>query len=142
MHRCRVARTENAPKGRVSPRCFAASNCSTRQAGTTLEIGDLLCVIGHEHNLPALGKLFNQPPTRGLDLRASSVTSCLKATPIWSAVSALYGLKLDGIDPNLPLSSFIAQKVGGAHVVGGQVEWNNTIWTVAVMDGNKIAKVG
>ena len=42
----------------------------------------------------------------------------------------------------MPLSSFIAQKVGGAPVVGDQVEWNNTIWTVAVMDGNKIAKVG
>ena len=27
-------------------------------------------------------------------------------------------------------------------VVGDQVEWNNTIWTVAVMEGNKIAKVG
>ncbi|MQT72083.1 K+/H+ antiporter, partial [Pseudomonas sp. FSL R10-0071] len=58
------------------------------------------------------------------------------------AVSALYGLKLDGISPDTPLSSFTAQKVGGAPVVGDQVEWNNTIWTVAVMDGNKIGKVG
>jgi len=42
----------------------------------------------------------------------------------------------------MPLSSFITQKVGGAPIVGDQVEWNNTIWTVAVMDGNKIGKVG
>lgn len=27
-------------------------------------------------------------------------------------------------------------------MVGDQVEWNNTIWTVAVMEGNKISKVG
>jgi cell volume regulation protein A len=89
----------------------------------------------------ASGKLFSQPPTRGLDLRFFG-DFVLEGDAHLGAVSALYGLKLDGIDPNLPLSSFIAQKVGGAPVVGDQVEWNNTIWTVAVMDGNKIAKVG
>jgi cell volume regulation protein A len=51
-------------------------------------------------------------------------------------------LKLDGIDPDMTLGRFIAQKVGGAPVVGDQVDWNNTLWTVAVMDGNKIGKVG
>jgi cell volume regulation protein A len=58
------------------------------------------------------------------------------------AVAALYGLKVEGIDPNMSLGHFIAQKVGGAPVVGDQVEWNNTLWTVAVMEGNKIGKVG
>jgi cell volume regulation protein A len=51
-------------------------------------------------------------------------------------------LKVEGIDPEMSLGKFIAQKVGGAPVVGDQVEWNNTIWTVAVMDGNRIGKVG
>jgi cell volume regulation protein A len=59
-----------------------------------------------------------------------------------AAVAALYGLKVEGIDPDMSLARFIAQKVGGAPVVGDQVEWNNTIWTVAVMEGNKIGKVG
>ncbi|MNT47928.1 K(+)/H(+) antiporter NhaP2 [compost metagenome] len=54
----------------------------------------------------------------------------------------MYGLQLDGQDPHMPLSRFIAQKVGGAPVVGDQIEWNNTLWTVAVMEGNKILKVG
>ncbi|MBP3858857.1 MAG: potassium/proton antiporter, partial [Pseudomonas sp.] len=108
---------------------------------TTLEVGDLLCVIGHEHDLPALGKLFSQPPSRGLDLRFFG-DFVLEGDAQLGAVAALYGLKLDGIDPNTSLSSFIAHKVGGAPVVGDQVEWNNTIWTVAMMEGNKIAKVG
>jgi len=101
----------------------------------------LLCVIGHEHNLPALGKLFSQAPQRGLDLRFFG-DFVLEGDAQLGAVSALYGLKLEGIDPDMPLSSFITQKVGGAPIVGDQVEWNNTIWTVAVMDGNKIGKVG
>ncbi|MCY1444708.1 K(+)/H(+) antiporter NhaP2 [compost metagenome] len=54
----------------------------------------------------------------------------------------MYGLQLDGQDPHTPLSRFIAQKVGGAPVVGDQIEWNSTLWTVAVMEGNKILKVG
>ncbi|MGB8974940.1 MAG: transporter associated domain-containing protein, partial [Pseudomonas capeferrum] len=58
------------------------------------------------------------------------------------AVAALYGLKLDGLDAKMPLAQFIRQKVGGAPVVGDQVEWHGTIWTVATMDGNNVQKVG
>jgi len=129
------------PEGTRIAALFRGQQLLHPSGSTPLEIGDLLCVIGHEHNLPALGKLFSQPPTRGLDLRFFG-DFVLEGDAHLGAVSALYGLKLDGIAPNLPLSSFIAQKVGGAPVVGDQVEWNNTIWTVAVMDGNKIAKVG
>jgi cell volume regulation protein A len=129
------------PEGTRIAALFRDQKLLHPSGSTTLEIGDLLCVIGHEHNLPALGKLFSQPPSRGLDLRFFG-DFVLEGDAQLGAVSALYGLKLDGIDPNIPLSSFIAHKVGGAPVVGDQVEWNNTIWTVAVMEGNKIAKVG
>ena len=101
----------------------------------------MLCVIGHEHNLPALGKLFSQAPQRGLDLRFFG-DFVLEGDAELGAVAALYGLKLDGLDVKMPLAQFIRQKVGGAPVVGDQVEWHGTIWTVATMDGNKIQKVG
>ncbi len=98
-------------------------------------------MIGHEHDLPALGKLFSQAPQRGLDLRFFG-DFVLEGDARLGEVAALYGLKLDGIDPNMPLSQFIVQKNRGEPVVGDQIEWNGTIWTVAVMDGNKIQKVG
>ncbi|WP_439886512.1 potassium/proton antiporter [Pseudomonas sp. MBLB4123] len=108
---------------------------------TTLEAGDLLCVIGHEHDLPALGKLFSQAPQRGQDLRFFG-DFVLEGDAELSAVAALYGLKLDGLDGRQPLGRFIAHEIGGEPVIGDQVEWQGLTWTVAAMEGNKIRKVG
>ncbi|MGH8353911.1 MAG: potassium/proton antiporter, partial [Pseudomonas sp.] len=108
---------------------------------TRLEAGDLLCVVGHEHDLPALGKLFSQAPKRGQDLRFFG-DFVLEGDAELRAVAALYGLKLDEVDGSQPLGRFIAHEIGGEPVIGDQVEWNGLTWTVAAMDGNKIRKVG
>lgn len=108
---------------------------------TVLEAGDMLCVIGHEHDLPALGKLFSQAPQRGLDLRFFG-DFVLEGDAQLGAIAALYGLSTEGLDSSLQLGRFIAQQVGGGAVVGDQVEWQGLTWTVAEMDGNKIRKVG
>ena len=108
---------------------------------TTLKAGDLLCVIGHEHDLPALGKLFSQAPQRGLDLRFFG-DFVLEGDAELRAVAALYGLKLGDLDGSQPLGRFIAREIGGEPVVGDQVEWNGLTWTVALMEGHKIRKVG
>jgi cell volume regulation protein A len=129
------------PDGTRIAALFRGQQLLHPSGSTVLEVDDLLCVIGHEHDLPALGKLFSQAPQRGLDLRFFG-DFVLEGDAQLAAVAALYGLKLDGIDPDMTLGRFIAQKVGGAPVVGDQVDWNNTLWTVAVMDGNKIGKVG
>lgn len=129
------------PEGTRIAALFRGEQLLHPSGSTVLEVGDMLCVIGHEHNLPALGKLFSQAPQRGLDLRFFG-DFVLEGDAELGAVAALYGLKLDGLDAKMPLAQFIRQKVGGAPVVGDQVEWHGTIWTVATMDGNKIQKVG
>jgi cell volume regulation protein A len=108
---------------------------------TTLEAGDLLCVIGHEHDLTALGKLFSQAPQRGQDLRFFG-DFVLEGDAELSAVAALYGLKLDGINGQQSLGRFITHEIGGEPVIGDQVDWQGLTWTVAAMEGNKIRKVG
>ncbi|TBV08570.1 potassium/proton antiporter [Phytopseudomonas dryadis] len=108
---------------------------------TTLEAGDMLCVIGHEHNLPALGKLFSQAPQRGQDLRFFG-DFVLEGDAQLGAIAALYGLSTEALDSTLHLGRFIAQQIGGGPVVGDQVEWQGLTWTVAEMEGNKIRKVG
>ena len=129
------------PEGTRIAALFRGEQLLHPSGSTVLDVGDMLCVIGHEHNLPALGKLFSQAPQRGLDLRFFG-DFVLEGDAELGAVAALYGLKLDGLDAKMPLAQFIRQKVGGAPVVGDQVEWHGTIWTVATMDGNNVQKVG
>lgn len=108
---------------------------------TRLESGDTLCVIGHEKDLPALGKLFSQPPKRGQDLRFFG-DFVLEADAELGPVAALYGLQLGGLDGSQALGDFVAAQIGGEPVVGDQVEWSGGTWTVALMDGKRIRKIG
>ncbi len=129
------------PEGTRIAALFRNQELLHPSGSTTLEAGDMLCVVGHEHDLPALGKLFSQAPKRGLDLRFFG-DFVLEGDAELRAVAALYGLKLGDIDGNLSLGRFIANEIGGEPVVGDQVEWNALTWTVAAMEGNKIRKVG
>jgi cell volume regulation protein A len=129
------------PQGTRIAALFRHEQLLHPSGSTVLEVGDILCVIGHEHDLPSLGKLFSQAPQRGLDLRFFG-DFVLEGDAELGAVAALYGLKLEGEDPQTSLGRFISSRVGGAPVVGDQVEWNSTLWTIAAMDANRIAKVG
>ncbi|GAC1030005.1 potassium/proton antiporter [Pseudomonas sp. No.21] len=129
------------PEGTRIAALFRGTELLHPSGSTVLEAGDILCVIGHEHDLPALGKLFSQAPQRGLDLRFFG-DFVLEGDAQLSAVASLYGLKLEDIDGSQPLGRFIAHEIGGEPIVGDQVEWNGLTWTVALMEGNKVRKVG
>ncbi|WP_375740490.1 potassium/proton antiporter [Pseudomonas boanensis] len=129
------------PEGTRIAALFRGRELLHPSGSTTLEAGDILCVVGHEHDLPALGKLFSQAPQRGLDLRFFG-DFVLEGDAQLSAVASLYGLKLGDLDGSQALGRFIAHEIGGEPVVGDQVEWNGLTWTVALMEGNKVRKVG
>jgi len=129
------------PEGTRIAALFRGHELLHPSGSTTLEAGDLLCVVGHEHDLPALGKLFSQAPKRGLDLRFFG-DFVLEGDAELSAVATLYGLKLKEVDGSQALGRFIAHEIGGEPVIGDQVEWNGLTWTVAAMEGNKVRKVG
>ncbi len=131
----------NMPTGTHVAALFRGRELLHPSGSTILDASDILCVVGHAQDLSALGKLFSQAPSRGKDLRFFG-DFVLEGDAQLAAVAALYGLKLGEIDGNLPLSRFMSLKIGGEPVVGDQVEWNHLTWTVALMQGNKIAKVG
>ncbi|MDG1582616.1 potassium/proton antiporter [Pseudomonas sp. GOM6] len=129
------------PEGTRVAALFRGEELLHPSGSTTLQEADILCVIGHEHDLPALGKLFSQAPQRGKDLRFFG-DFVLEGDAELAAIATLYGLKLGDEDGNQPLGRFIAHEIGGEPVVGDQVEWNGLTWTVALMEGNKVRKVG
>lgn len=129
------------PEGTRIAALFRGRELLHPSGSTVLAAEDVLCVIGHERDLPALGKLFSQAPQRVQDLRFFG-DFVLEGDAELAAVAALYGLPLTGQDAGLSLAAFMLQKIGGQPVVGDQVHWNGLTWTVAQMDGSRVTKVG
>lgn len=129
------------PPGTRIAALFRGKNLLHPSGSTRLQVDDILCVIGHDEDLPALGRLFSQAPKRGQDLRFFG-DFILEADAQLSAITALYGLKLGDVDGNQTIGDFMAEQVNGNPVVGDQIEWNGLTWTVAAMEAGEVRKVG
>jgi cell volume regulation protein A len=108
---------------------------------TRLMAGDILCVIGHEHDLPALGKLFSEAPKRTLDLSFFG-DFIIQGDAELGDLAMLYSLDMSEIGEHKTLGELIAHMVGGKPVVGDHAEWSGMLWTIAEVDGNNVRKIG
>ncbi|WP_323814861.1 potassium/proton antiporter [Cellvibrio sp. NN19] len=108
---------------------------------TRLMAGDILCVIGHEYDLPALGKLFSEAPKRTLDLSFFG-DFIIQGDAELGDLAMLYALDMKGYEEHKTLGDLITRMVGGKPVVGDQSEWSGMVWTIAEVEGNRVRKIG
>ena len=129
------------PAGTRIAALFRKNQLLHPSGSTRLKADDILCVIGHEENLPALGRLFSKAPQRGLDMRFFG-DFVLEGNAHLGAVADVYGLQLGDLNPQLTMAEFITEAVGGEAVLGDHIEWQGLTWAVALMEANKVSKVG
>lgn len=108
---------------------------------TTLMAGDILCVIGHDYDLPSLGKLFSEAPKRTLDVSFFG-DFIIQGDAELRDLAMLYRLDMKGYESHVTLGELITEMVGGKPVVGDKSEWSGMLWTIAEVDGNSVRKVG
>lgn len=129
------------PEGTRVAALFRGRELLHPSGSTRLMADDILCIVGHEHDLPALGKLFSQAPTSGNDTWFFG-DFILDANARLMDLAPVYGLSLQDCNGELPIGEFFSQRMGGKPVVGDQMHWQGFVWTVAAMDHGKILKMG
>ena len=108
---------------------------------TRLMTGDVLCVLGHDEDLPALGRLFSVPPKRSLDVHFFG-DFIIQGDAELADLAMLYSLDRKGLEQYKTIGELLTYLVGGLPVVGDHAEWSNISWTVAEVEGNSIRKIG
>lgn len=129
------------PEGTRIAALFRGHELLHPTGSTRLLADDILCIVGHEHDLPALGKLFSQAPSRGMDDWFFG-DFILDAAARIADLVPVYGLQPDPSVLDLTIGEFLQRRMGGKPVLGDQLEWQGFVWTVAAMDEGAIKRVG
>ncbi len=129
------------PNTRIS--ALFRNNVLLHPSGSTmLQKDDILCVIGREQDLPALGAMFSHKLDVAREHRFFG-DFVLDATTRLAQVSAIYGLDLpEDCHEEQSLADMVSDKLGGTPVVGDSVEWLDIIWTIAEKEQQQITRVG
>lgn len=97
------------PPNTRSAALFRGKELLHASGSTRLRERDILCVIGHQHDLPVLGKLFSQAPAITFDERFFG-DFILQSDACLSDISQVYGLNLqDNVNDQQTLEQFIIQ---------------------------------
>ncbi|WP_445157719.1 potassium/proton antiporter [Halomonas sp. E14] len=129
------------PSGAVISALFREHAMLHPKGSTRLKVGDVICVIGRSHDLPALNRLFSGNAKLKQE-RAFFGTFTFDGDALMRDIAAVYGLTLSPGESEMTLAEFVSLRVGGHPVVGDDVDWHGIHWVVSAMEGNRITRVG
>lgn len=107
---------------------------------TRLEAFDILCIVGHEEDLPVLGHMFSDPPKRGLDLTffgdflidgKAHIADLANFYPIDASQTTAQTVE-----------ELCKRKLGASLVVGDTFRWQDIVWTIAEIEEGQVTRVG
>ncbi len=107
---------------------------------TRLQARDILCIIGHDHDLPVLGRMFSESPARNQDLSFFG-DFLIDGSARLADLAMFYPIpaSVEGFDT---IGELLTQRLGGKPVVGDSCEWSGMRWNIAETDGASIARIG
>ncbi|HBN14189.1 MAG: potassium/proton antiporter [Gammaproteobacteria bacterium] len=137
----RELRKLRMPEGTRIAALFRGRELLHPTGSTRLLADDILCIVGHEHDLPALGKLFSEAPARGMDDWFFG-DFILDAAARLADLAPVYGLHPGTDISEQTIGEYLNRRMGGKPVLGDQLEWQGFVWTIAAMDEGQIKRVG
>ena len=129
------------PSGALISALFRRGMMIHTKGSTRLEMGDVVCVLGKNEDLPALNRLFNGEKVLKQEQDFFGAFT-INGDAVLSDVAKAYGLSVTPGDGDITLGEFIATRVGGHPVVGDDVSWHGIHWVVTEVKGDKVLKVG
>lgn len=129
------------PSGALISALFRERDMLHPKGSTRLQLDDIVCVIGRNHDLPALNKLFSGEK-RLKKAQEFFGPFVIDAEARMADIAKAYGLSVTPGEGDVSLGDFISKRVGGHPVVGDDVSWHGIHWVVSEVAGDKVLKVG
>lgn len=110
---------------------------------TRLELNDVLCVMGHARDLPALSRLFSiSTAHQHLHNRQFFGDFILEGSATLGDIATFYGFDAPSEMTGMTLAEFFIKQFGSYPDIGDKTEWHGLTWVVAEIDNGWIQKVG
>lgn len=137
----RELRRLKMPEGTRIAALFRGRELLHPTGSTRLLADDILCIIAHEHDLSALGKLFSVAPASGMDDWFFG-DFILDASARIADLAPVYGLHPEASLLDSTIGEYLNHRMGGKPVVGDQLEWQGFVWTIAVIEDGTVKRIG
>ncbi|UDV01898.1 potassium/proton antiporter [Marinomonas profundi] len=111
-------------------------------ADTVLKLGDRIWMLLHPEDVNEVAQIFSQQASGSFLLQNFFGEFAIRADAPLIDLAKVYGVPLDGIDPEDTAAKLLQRQLGKHLVVGDRVRFGNIRLTIRQMDGNQIEIIG